>query len=99
MDIPVNLRDDLCGDWKSKLLRSPVTGQPKPILANALLALREAPDWAGVLARDEFALVTMAMLPPRGCAGWATVGRHSLGRMATTPGQPNGCSIRASRLP
>jgi hypothetical protein len=27
-------------------------------LANALIALREAPEWQGVLAYDEFALVT-----------------------------------------
>lgn len=64
MDIPESLRGELCGDWKSKLLRSPVTGQPKPILANALIALRTAPDWIGVLAHDEFALVTMAMHSP-----------------------------------
>jgi len=64
VDIPVSLRDDICGDWKSHLLRSPMTNQPKPILANALIALREAPDWLGVLAHDEFALVPMAMRPP-----------------------------------
>ena len=41
-----------------------MTGQPKPILANALIALRTAPDWIGVLAHNEFALVTMTMRPP-----------------------------------
>ena len=34
------------------------------ILANALIALREAPEWQGVLAYDEFALATMQMKPP-----------------------------------
>ena len=34
------------------------------LLANALIALREAPEWQGVLAYDEFALVTMQMKPP-----------------------------------
>ena len=37
---------------------------PKPLLANALTALRQAPEWQGVLAYDEFALVTMLMKPP-----------------------------------
>jgi predicted P-loop ATPase len=47
--------------------------RPKPLLANALFALREAPEWEGVLAYDEFALSTMAMQPPpwgRGSNDW-----------------------------
>ena len=50
-------------DWRERLLVTP-THQPRPQLTNALLALREAPEWAGVLAYDEFALAVMAMQPP-----------------------------------
>ena len=51
--------------WRAKLLFTETKPpRPKPLLANALVALREAPEWAGVLAYDEFALVAMAMLPP-----------------------------------
>ena len=40
--------------WREHLLlRSPA--HPKPLLANAITALREAPAWFGVLAYDEFA--------------------------------------------
>jgi hypothetical protein len=49
--------------WRAELLFSH-TGQPKAVLANAILALRKAPDWQSVLAYDEFALTTMAMRPP-----------------------------------
>lgn len=41
-------------DWKKKLLRSR-TGEPKPLLANAMTAFR-APEWAGVLVFNEFTL-------------------------------------------
>ena len=34
------------------------------MLANALIALRHAPEWQGVLAYDEFGLATMMMKPP-----------------------------------
>ena len=49
--------------WRDDLLLTP-TKTPKPLLANALTALRQAPEWQGVLAYDEFALVTMLMKPP-----------------------------------
>ena len=49
--------------WKRRLLVT-ATKQPRPLHANALTALRESPEWAGVLAYDEFALVSMAMRPP-----------------------------------
>jgi predicted P-loop ATPase len=59
----VSLQDKLTG-WHQRLLRGGQSKQPKPMLANALIALRGAPEWKGVLAYDEFALVTMAMRPP-----------------------------------
>jgi predicted P-loop ATPase len=49
--------------WRSDLLLTP-TKQPRPLLRNAIIALRRAPEWQGVLAYDEFALATMAMKPP-----------------------------------
>jgi predicted P-loop ATPase len=50
-------------DWRVDLILTP-TKTPKAILANALLALRKAPEWQNVLAFDEFALVTMLMRAP-----------------------------------
>lgn len=73
MDIPESLRGELCGDWKSKLLLTP-THLPKALLANAMTALREAPEWQGVLAHDEFARTNMVMAPPpwrRASNDWA----------------------------
>ena len=52
-----DLQDELSG-WRAALLLSR-KNTPKPLLANALIALRHAPEWRGVLAYDEFALVTM----------------------------------------
>jgi predicted P-loop ATPase len=57
---------DLCAgaqSWRLKLILS-ATKEPRALLANALLALREAPEWNGVLGYDEFALTTMALRPP-----------------------------------
>lgn len=53
-------------EWKGGLLRGrPVRGCPKGpilgILANAILALRLAPVWQGVLAFDEFAVRTITL--------------------------------------
>src|SRR6516164_5978146 len=56
------LQDELSG-WRTALLFSR-KNTPKPLLANALIALRHAPEWQGVLAYDEFALVTMQRKPP-----------------------------------
>jgi predicted P-loop ATPase len=44
-------------------------GEPRPVLANALFALRFGKAWQGVLAYDEFALTAMLMLPPPWQAG------------------------------
>ena len=54
------------GEWRVKLLVT-ATKSPKPILANALTALRWAPEWEGVLAYDELEMATMAMRPPPFC--------------------------------
>jgi predicted P-loop ATPase len=50
-------------DWERELLLSQF-GTPKPILANAITALRLAPEWENVLAFDEFALKTIATNQP-----------------------------------
>jgi predicted P-loop ATPase len=50
-------------DWRVNLLLTP-TKTPRALLANALIALRQAPEWQGVLAYDEFALVTKLMRAP-----------------------------------
>ena len=39
--------------WRQLLILTP-TGKPRPLLANAIIALREAPAWHGVLAYNEF---------------------------------------------
>lgn len=45
-------------NWRAKLAVKP-DGRPKPLLLNAMIALRDAPEWRGVLAFDEFALRTI----------------------------------------
>ena len=49
--------------WKSRLLRTPRRAI-KPILANAMIALREAPAWFGVFAYNDFSQETMLMAAP-----------------------------------
>jgi len=39
--------------WREMLIVSP-QGKPKPLLANAITALRYAPEWKGILSFDEF---------------------------------------------
>ena len=56
------LQNELNG-WRTALLFSR-KNTPKPLLANALTALRHAPEWRGVFGYDEFALVTMQLKPP-----------------------------------
>jgi hypothetical protein len=55
-----DLQDELSG-WRAALLLSR-KNTPKPLLANALMALRHASEWEGVLGYDQFALVTMQLL-------------------------------------
>lgn len=54
-------------DWQARLICNQ-NGSPKPILANAITALRSAPEWAGVLGFNLFSLGTVALKP----APWAT---------------------------
>src|SRR6266511_1598209 len=49
--------------WKSRLLRTPRRAI-KPILANAMIALREAQAWFGCLAYNEFSKEAMMMAAP-----------------------------------
>ena len=49
-------------DWYDRLILSK-EGVAKPILANAITALREAPEWEGVLAFNEFSLGTVMLKP------------------------------------
>lgn len=50
-------------DWRSRLIRYQ-NGEPKPHLANAIIALRFAPEWREVLWRNEFAECTIARKKP-----------------------------------
>jgi len=67
------LRADKGAQWRTMLIVG-ATKEPRALLANALLALRAAPEWGGVLAYDEFALTVMAKRPPPWVptnGGWA----------------------------
>src|SRR5262249_37222971 len=59
-DIPADI---FITSWTERLHVTP-THSPRPVLANVLIALREAPEWEGVLAFDEFSLTVVAKLPP-----------------------------------
>jgi len=48
--------------WNAGLLRSS-EGKVLPVLANAIHALRHAPEWKGILWQDEFATSTVARRP------------------------------------
>jgi hypothetical protein len=61
--------EDLRGTWRERVPCLTATKQPKAVLANALFALREAEEWQGVLAYDEFALTVVTKLPPPWCCG------------------------------
>jgi len=49
--------------WRSSLLAK-ANGEAKPLLANAITALREAPPWKGVIGFDAFGLSTMVISAP-----------------------------------
>jgi hypothetical protein len=49
-------------DWRGGLLTT-ANGEPKILLANAITALRHAPEWTGVLAYDEFDLSVVMQRP------------------------------------
>ena len=46
--------------WRDSLIVNQY-GNPKPILANAITALRLAPEWAGVLAFNDFSAGIVAL--------------------------------------
>ena len=50
-------------DWRKDLLHN-LEGEPRPVVANAITALRGAPEWQGVLWHNEFATTTVARKPP-----------------------------------
>ncbi|MCC6366335.1 MAG: hypothetical protein IT165_22690 [Bryobacterales bacterium] len=54
--------DSQSGTWRDSLLLN-LNGTVKPVLANAITALRGAPEWAGVLAYNEFAHFTVLQTP------------------------------------
>jgi predicted P-loop ATPase len=62
--------------WRATL-KVTNTNEPRAMLANAIIALRDAPDWQGVLAHDEFALRTLAQSPPPWCRGMNGAWRES----------------------
>lgn len=45
--------------WRKDLIINN-EGEPRPVLANAIHALRNAPEWKGVLSHNEFATTTVA---------------------------------------
>jgi hypothetical protein len=58
------------GGWRKELIFG-ASGEPTPVLANAMLALRTAPDWEGVLQHDIFAIRSIAAKP----TPWGFVGK------------------------
>lgn len=55
--------DSYSAKWRQSLLYNR-EGDPRPVLANAITALREAPEWDGVLWHNEFATATVARKAP-----------------------------------
>jgi hypothetical protein len=67
-----NVRFDAATGWKARLLCTE-TGKPKGLFANALIALRHAPEWEGVLRFNEFSFCPVIVNPPP-WGDWAQVG-------------------------
>ena len=59
-DLPAHQAESIAAGWKARLLMND-RGAPKALLANAITALRSAPEWAGVLGFNEFSLGTVAL--------------------------------------
>ncbi len=55
--------DSYSAKWRKNLLYNQ-EGDPRPVLANAICALREAPEWDCVLWHNEFATATVARKAP-----------------------------------
>jgi predicted P-loop ATPase len=51
------------GNWRDSLILNE-DGNPRAVLANAITALRKAPEWTDVLGFNEFSLGTEAHKPP-----------------------------------
>jgi predicted P-loop ATPase len=68
--------DGVLAPWHAKLIVTK-TGAPRALLANAVIAFREAPQWVGILHFDAFHQRTML----RGKAAWSASG----GERAWTP--------------
>ena len=79
--------------WRRKLLVS-ATKEPRALLANVLLALREAPEWKGVLAYDAFALTALALRPPP-WVGYPASGHPCAGLTGMTSWLQSGYSAKA----
>jgi hypothetical protein len=59
---PVGVGNDQPPKWRDALLLN-LNNTVKPVLANAIAAFRGAPEWAGVLAHNEFAHCTVFERP------------------------------------
>src|ERR1017187_9845250 len=55
-------KTDRLSNWSDGLILNQ-DGKPKAVLANAITAFRQAPEWAGVLAFNEFSIATVTRRP------------------------------------
>jgi predicted P-loop ATPase len=60
---PPNGTTQPADDWRKRLIRNK-SGDPKALLANAMTALRGAPEWTDVLAFNEFTISTVMKRSP-----------------------------------
>jgi len=80
-------------DWRQHLLKSERSGTPKPLLANCMIALRQAPEWHGVLGFDEFqGAIAIRKEPPINSAARTPWSDH-LDRLLTEWLQREGISV------
>jgi predicted P-loop ATPase len=59
---PEEVAAEIAADWRYSLILNK-DGGPRALLANALTALRHAPEWDGVLAFNEFSLGILTLKP------------------------------------